>query len=175
LTYLTAGRALLPEDCWGRCAALTFELELHRAECEFLTGAFAAAEERLSMLSRRAGRLVDLAAVTCLEEELFTTFGRSDRAVEACLDYLRHLGVQWTVHATKEQVQQEYDRIWRQIGSRSIEELLDLPPMVDAECRATMDVLTAVITETLFSGKVLHLILAAQIEQLCTKPQNREV
>ena len=29
----------------------------HRAECEFLTGAFAAAEERLSMLSSRGGRL----------------------------------------------------------------------------------------------------------------------
>ena len=54
LTYLTAGRTLLPEDCWGRCAALTFAFEVHRAECEFLTGAFAAAEKRLSELSSRA-------------------------------------------------------------------------------------------------------------------------
>src|SRR6266852_2998855 len=38
LTYLGAGRALLPEDCWERCGALAFALELHRAECEFLTG-----------------------------------------------------------------------------------------------------------------------------------------
>ncbi|TMA87166.1 MAG: GAF domain-containing protein [Deltaproteobacteria bacterium] len=174
LTYLTAGRALLPEDCWGRCAALTFELELHRAECEFLTGAFAAAEERLSMLSRRAGRLVDLAAVTCLEEELFTTFGRSDRAVEACLDYLRHLGVQWTAHATKEQVQQEYERIWRQIGSRSIEELLDLPPMVDAECRATMDVLTAVMPAALFTAENLLSLVICRMANLSLEHGNSD-
>jgi predicted ATPase len=64
LTYLAAGLALLPKDCWERCGALTFALEFHRAECEFLTGALAAAEERLSMLSSRAARLVDLAAVT---------------------------------------------------------------------------------------------------------------
>ena len=174
LTYLTAGRALLPEDCWGRCAALAFELELHRAECEFLTGAFAAAEERLSMLSRRAGRLVDLAAVTCLEEELFTTFGRSDRAVEACLDYLRHLGVQWTAHATKEQVQQEYERIWRQIGSRSIEELLDLPPMVDAECRATMDVLTAVMPAALFTAENLLSLVICRMANLSLEHGNSD-
>ena len=52
LTYLTAGRTLLPEDSWERYGALTFAFEIHRAECEFLTGAFAAAEERLSIAVR---------------------------------------------------------------------------------------------------------------------------
>ena len=51
LTYLAAGAALLPDDAWERRHELTFALELHRAECEFLTGALAAAEERLTMLS----------------------------------------------------------------------------------------------------------------------------
>ena len=60
LTYFVAGRALLTEQSWEQRYALTFALEFQRAECEFLTGDFAAAEERLSMLSRRAaepGRL----------------------------------------------------------------------------------------------------------------------
>ena len=51
LTYLTAGAALLPENCWERRHELTFALELHRAECEFLTGALAEAEQRLAALS----------------------------------------------------------------------------------------------------------------------------
>jgi hypothetical protein len=71
--------------------------------------------------------LVDLATLTRLKEELFTTLGRSDRAVEACLDYLRHIGVQCSPHPAKEEVQQGYERLWRQIGSRSIEDLVDLP------------------------------------------------
>ena len=54
LTYLLAGAALLPEDCWERQHAMTFELEIHRAECEFVTGALTVAEERLPMLSSRA-------------------------------------------------------------------------------------------------------------------------
>jgi serine/threonine protein kinase len=63
LTYLVAGRALLAKESWEQRYALTFALEFQRAECEFLTGDFVAAEERLSMLSRRAGDLVDSAAV----------------------------------------------------------------------------------------------------------------
>src|SRR4029077_12643886 len=95
LTYLAAGRALLSEDRWERCGALTFALELHQAECEFLTGALASAEERLSMLSSRPGRLVDSAAVTQVREDLFMTLRRSDRAVEGWLGYLRHRRGHW--------------------------------------------------------------------------------
>src|SRR5260370_24871395 len=83
LTYLVAGRALLAEEeSWEELYALTFELEFQRAECEFLTGDFPAAEERLSMLSRRAANLVDSAAVARLQTELFTTLDQSGRAVE---------------------------------------------------------------------------------------------
>jgi hypothetical protein len=35
LTYLNAGAALLVEDCWEHQHELIFQLELHRAECEF--------------------------------------------------------------------------------------------------------------------------------------------
>src|SRR5882757_1684712 len=51
LTYLAAGAALLPEDSWERRHELSFALELHRAECEFLTGALAEAEQRLNVLA----------------------------------------------------------------------------------------------------------------------------
>src|SRR5712671_1016772 len=53
LTYLTAGAVMLSEDSWGRRHELTFALELNRAECEFLTGALAEAEQRLTALSAR--------------------------------------------------------------------------------------------------------------------------
>jgi hypothetical protein len=47
-TYITAGCALLPEDCWEHCFTLPFSLEFHLAECELLNGALAAAEDRLA-------------------------------------------------------------------------------------------------------------------------------
>jgi len=174
LTYFNASRALLPDDCWERCGALTFALESHRAECEFVTGAFAAAEERLSMLSSRAVGSVDFAAVTQLREELFTTLGRSDRAVEVCLDYLRHIGVEWSAHPTTEEVEREYERIWRQLGSRSIEELVELPLMTDPERRATMDVLTAVVTPALMIDENLHCMVICRMANLSLEHGNND-
>ena len=47
LTYLVEGLALLAEDSWEHQYALTFALEFQRAECEFMIGDCAAAEERL--------------------------------------------------------------------------------------------------------------------------------
>jgi PAS domain S-box-containing protein len=174
LTYLTAGRALLPENSWERRGALTFALEIHRAECEFLTGAYAAAEERLLLLSSRARRLVDYTTVTRLEVELFTTVGRNDRAVEACLAYLRRIGIQWTARPTEEEVGQEYERLWRQIGNRSIEDLVDLPLMTDPEGRAAMDILTVVLAPALLTDDDLLCLLICRMANLSLEHGNSD-
>ena len=111
-----AGAALLAEDCWERRHELIFALELHRAECEFLTGALADAEERLAALSTRAATTVERATVACLRMDLYTTLDQSGRAVAVGLDYLRHLGIDWSPHPTEEEVRREYERIWSQLG-----------------------------------------------------------
>jgi len=92
LTYFGSGRALLADDSWTRQYPLTFELELHHAECELMTGGMARAEEQLSVLASRTETLVDLAAVTCLRVNLYLMLGRSDRAVDAGLEYFGQMG-----------------------------------------------------------------------------------
>lgn len=144
LTYLVTGATLLPEDAWERRHKLAFELELLRAECEFVTGAMAAAEERLKGLSTHAANTVERAAVACLHIDLYTTLAQSSRAIAVGLDYLRHLGIEWSPHPTDGDVRREYDRIWSQLGSRSIEDMLELPLMTDPASLATIDVLTKV-------------------------------
>jgi PAS domain S-box-containing protein len=144
LTYLVTGATLLPEDSWECRHELTFELELLRAECEFVTGAMAAADERLKGLSTRAANTVERASVACLHIDLYTTLAQGSRAVAVGLDYLRHLGIEWSEHPTDEDVRREYDRIWAQLGSRTIEDLIELPLMTDPASLATMDVLTKV-------------------------------
>jgi predicted ATPase/signal transduction histidine kinase/GAF domain-containing protein len=164
LPYLAAGRALLAEDGWERCHALTFALELNWAECEYLTGDLASAEERLSTLSRRAQTAIDSAAVTFVRVNLYTNLDRSDRAVEVGLEYLGRVGIQWALHATEDDVRQDYEGLWRQLAGRSIEALVDLPPMTDPNWCATMDVLTAIAVpcyftdETIFHRAVVRMV-----------------
>ncbi len=174
LRYLIAGRALLAEESWEQQYALTFALEFERAECEFLTDDFGAAEERLSMLSCRAGNLVDSAAVTRLQTELYATLDKGDRAVEVGLEYLRRVGVDWSPHPTKAELQQEYERIWQQLGARPIEALVDLPPMTDTVCRATLDVLTAVEEPAYFADENLQCLVIARMANLSLEHGNSD-
>src|SRR5712672_2980504 len=111
LTYLTAGEALLPEDSWERRHELAFALALHRGECEFLTGALAEAEQRLAALSNRAANTVERATVACVRADLYTTLDQSSRAIAVGLDYLRHLGIDWSPHPTEEEARREYERL----------------------------------------------------------------
>jgi PAS domain S-box-containing protein len=142
LTYLNAGAALLVADCRKRRHELIFELELHRAECEFLTGALAAAEQRLNVLSTHAANTLERASVSCLRVDLYTTLDQDSRAIAVGLDYLRHLGIDWSLHPTEEEARREYERIWSQLGSRTIEDLIELPLMSDQASLATLDILT---------------------------------
>src|SRR6202790_1213099 len=144
LTYLVTGATLLPEDIWECRPELIFERGLLRAECEFVTGAMTAADERLKGLSARAANTVERASVACLHIDLYLTLAQSSRAIAVALDYLRHLGIEWSPHPTDEDVRREYDRIWSQLGSGSIEDMLELPLMTDPASLATIDVLTKV-------------------------------
>ncbi|WP_414718643.1 trifunctional serine/threonine-protein kinase/ATP-binding protein/sensor histidine kinase [Trinickia sp.] len=155
LTYLAAGARLLADDRWERCYELTFALEYHRAECELVTTDLAAAQERLTLLAQHARNLVDTAAVACLCMTLYTTMDRSDLGVEVCLDYQRHRGTHWSSHPTHDEVRQEYEQIWRQLGDRSIEALIDLPLMNDLEARANLNVLIEVVTSAMLTDKNL--------------------
>ena len=142
LKYLATGAALLTDDCWERRHELIFALELHRCECEFVTDRLADGAERATKLSSRAANTVELAMVAGLRVEFHTVLDQSERAVAVFLDYLRHLGIQWSLHPTNEEVRREYERIWAQIGNRTIEELIELPLMSDPASLATLDVLT---------------------------------
>jgi PAS domain S-box-containing protein len=164
LTYLTAGAALLAEDGWARRHELAFSLEINRAECEFLTGELATAEQRLAALSARAANTVELANVASLRVDLYTTLDQSERAVGVCLEYLRQLGIEWSPHPTGEEARREYERIWSQLGNRAIEEFIELPLMSDPASLATMDVLTKAVPPALFTDpNLLSLVICRAV------------
>jgi PAS domain S-box-containing protein len=145
LTYLIAGGELLKDDCWERRHELIFALELNRAECEFLTGQLSVAEERLAALSNRAATTVEQAVLTSLHMNVCTALLQTGRAVAVCLNYLRHVGIDWSPHPKEEEVLREYERILSMLGSRTIEDLIDLPLMDDPASLATVDVLIKVL------------------------------
>jgi PAS domain S-box-containing protein len=172
LTYLAAGAAVLPEDSWERRHELTFALELHRGECEFLTGALAEAEQRLAALSNRAANTVERATVACLRVDLYTTLDQGSRAIAVGLDYLRHLGIDWSPHPTEEEARREYERIWSQLGSRTIEALIELPLMSDPASLATLDLLTKIGPPAFYTDENLIALVTCRAVNLSLERGN---
>jgi len=166
LNYLITSAAFLTDDCWERRHELAFSVELNRAECEFLTGALTTAETRLAALSARAQNAIEQAAVACLRVDLYTALSQSDRAVAVGLDCLRQMSVQWSAHPSDEEVRREYEQITSRLGSRPIEELLDLPLMSDPLALATLDVLTALLPPAFFTDANLRALVVLKAVNL---------
>ncbi|HEX4166576.1 MAG TPA: AAA family ATPase, partial [Bryobacteraceae bacterium] len=166
LTYFAAGRTLLGDDCWERQYPLVFDLELHLAECEFLTGEYTSAEKRLSALLGRAATVVHRAAVTRLRQALYLTLDRPDRAIDVGLEYLRHVGIEWSQQPSHEDVCQELKRMWQLLDGRAIEQLIDLPLMSDLRWRATMDVFSGLFAPTLLTDSNLYDLVVLRMTTL---------
>jgi PAS domain S-box-containing protein len=177
LGYLSTGAALMTDDCWERRHRLAFELALNRAECEFLTGELAAAEERVNALSRRAADTVDRASVACLRMDVYTMLERTDRAVNVGLECLRSLGadwVGWSPHPTAEEMRREYEQVWSKLADRPIEGLIDLPLMSDPASLATLDVLTRLAPPAFFTDANLHSLITCRQVNLSLEHGNSD-
>jgi PAS domain S-box-containing protein len=156
--YFFIGSSLLMNDSAEGCPQLVFDLDLNLAECEFLTGKANPAEARLIALSQRTATLANLGCIVVVQASLYTHLGKVDRAVEICLQYLRRLGIVLPAHPKSEEVRQEYERLCQRINGRSIESLIDLPQMVDDECRRVMKIMTALLVPAnLFDGGLMDL------------------
>ena len=172
LTYLTTGVGLLADDAWERLHELRFALELHRAECEFVIGELALAEERLIVLSRRCADDKEHATVACLHIDLYTMMTQLERAVAVGLEYLRGVGIEWQLHPGKEDALGEYERIKSLLGSRSIEELMDLPLASDAAAVATIHVLVRMVPVALTLDPNLPCLLMCRAVSLILEHGN---
>src|SRR5271156_4321709 len=174
LQYFVSGQALLTDAAWERDHDLIFQLELQRAECEFLTGELAISAERVEMLRSRSSSTVELAMATCLGIDVYMAISQMDRAITIGLDYLRHVAIDWPLKPTEEQVRSEYERIWSRLGSREIEEVMDFPLMSDPASIATLDVLTKVLSSAVFTDANLFALVVCGAVSLSIEHGNND-
>jgi len=174
LKYLGAGRALLTEETWERNYPLIFSTEYLMAECELLTGDKIAAENRLSVLPQRTNNRHDFCVATRLRLTLYTTLDRCDRAVDVFLEWLRSEGTVWSNRPTSDDVLREYQRIWALLGGRQIEELMDLPLVVDPEVLDTLDVFTEIVTPSILFDEHLSTLVVCRLVTLSLEHGNSD-
>jgi PAS domain S-box-containing protein len=140
--YLAAGMALLDETYWDSQYELMFSLRLERAECEYLTGEFDRAEQLIAELLQRGASKVDLAAVYHLKILLHILQSENPLAVDSALTCLNLFSMDIPAHPSWDQVQAEYETVWRNLEGRPIEGLIDLPLMKNPELQAATRLLS---------------------------------
>src|SRR5271165_5160985 len=167
--YLSAGMDLLGSNAWEHRYELGFGLWLERAECEYLNGNFEKTEELAEELLFKVASKVDNAAAYRLKILLQMMRAEYRQAVDTGLECLRLFGIQMPAHPTREQVQAAYEKIWLNLGRRSIESLIDLPLMTDPEKQAAMRVLSVLASAAFFTDSNLFYLLVYQMAKASLK------
>jgi PAS domain S-box-containing protein len=159
--YLAAGMALF--DDGDSQYGLLFSLWLERAECEFLSGCLDQAEPLIGKLLRRGASKVDQAAAYRLKVQLHVVKSENPQAVDSALTCLKLFGIDLPAHPTQEQVQAEYETVWRNLAGRPIESLIDLPLMTDPGLQAAMRLLSALFEAAYFTDFQLCCLLLCRM------------
>jgi PAS domain S-box-containing protein len=163
-TYFSVAMALLGNEGWSRCYELAFSVYLERAECEFLSGNFSDAERFIENLLGQDAPKIDKAAVYRLKIDLHVVKSEMAPAANSCLDCLSLLGVEMSAHPTGTEVHAEYEKVWKNLDGRSIESLIQLPPMTKAEMQAAMRTLSLLFVPALLTdNNLLYLHLCKMV------------
>jgi predicted ATPase/signal transduction histidine kinase/GAF domain-containing protein len=161
--YLVSGMALLDQRAWSSQYEFTFSLWLERAQCELLIGNFEKAEQLIIELLQRAVSKVDQAAVYHLKVRLHTVTGEYPQAVDNALLCLRLFDIELPAHPSWEEVQAEYETIWRNLDRHSLESLIDLPQMTDPEMQVAMQVFSNLAEVSWFTDVNLYRMLVCRM------------
>jgi predicted ATPase/signal transduction histidine kinase/GAF domain-containing protein/ActR/RegA family two-component response regulator len=160
--YFAAGMLLLDEANWGSEYDLTFNLWLERAQCDLQGGHFERAEQLIAELLRRAASKVDKAAVYQVKVLLHTVKSENPEAVACALTCLRLFDIDLPAHPTFENVQAEYEAVWRTLEGRPTETLIDLPLMSDPGLQAATQVLSVLGPPAYFTDFHLFCLVACR-------------
>ncbi|MGK4005827.1 AAA family ATPase [Sorangium sp. So ce1036] len=172
--FFAAGMALLAEDRWETQHELAYDLGLERAHAAYITGSAEEAERLLEELLERARTRLERAAVVELAVALNVTRGRCARAVEIGRSCLRAWDIDLPLHVTDEELEAETESVWQALGGRSIEDLIDLPPMAHPEIKVAMGVLRGMVISSYFVDQNLHYLLVMRMIKLSLRHGNDE-
>ncbi|MGH8070824.1 MAG: sigma 54-interacting transcriptional regulator [Candidatus Entotheonellia bacterium] len=177
LMYFEAGIDLLTEAHWDVDYALLFTLQLETAECEYLSGRFVQAERTFDWLLDRAQTPLDKAKIYALKILQYEHMSRYTEAIRTGREGLALFGLSFPdlPEAKQAALDAELTAIQTLQGERTVEALIELPTMQDAEVHAAMTLLSTLHTSCFLSGdKPLTLLNIATMVRLSLTHGNVE-
>ncbi|MCL6749576.1 GAF domain-containing protein, partial [Nostoc sp. CCCryo 231-06] len=142
--FFSVAMNLLAENAWIEQYEQTFTLFRELAECEFLTGNLAQAEELFELLFIKAASNLDKSNIYMLQIRLYQVAGRYEEALTLGLEALKFFGV--TFPDTNEEVQAaiaiEKNQVLTNLGDRQVSDLINAPVIQDPNIKTVISLLT---------------------------------
>ncbi|HEX5748825.1 MAG TPA: AAA family ATPase [Archangium sp.] len=170
--YLSLAFTLIPGDPWETDPALAFKVQFDQAGSELVSGNFAQTLRLLEGLRARARRRVDIAAVYGLRHELHLIAGELQASVTCLLECLALLGMPMDPHPSWEEALAAREEVQALLGARSIESLVELPLMTDADMKPVMSVLARLFPSAYLTDNNLLVLHVCRLVSLSLRYGN---
>jgi len=159
--YAAIGLNLLGESAWQRQYEMTLNLHDIAAEVASLCGEFDQMNQWIDTVIHHTRTPLERVSVYIVKIQALTSQNKFLEAIAIGLLILKELGVELPDRPTSEDIQQAVQEINCSIGDRPIEELFDLPAMVDAQKLAAMQVAASIATACYVVGSSLFALATA--------------
>src|SRR6185437_15267760 len=120
----------------------------------------------LLVLSQCSATVEASAEVATLRAQLYTSERQIERAVGVCLGFLRQVGINWSPHPSRSEVEEERLQLRRLAENFTDEQLHALPVMKDPIQHATMRVLADLVTPAYLTDRNLSDIMLLSAARL---------
>jgi predicted ATPase/signal transduction histidine kinase len=162
--YLTTGIQLLANDSWETKHHLTLALYETATEAAYLAGNFEQMEKLAEVVLLRKP-LLEKVKVYEVKIQAYGAQNQALEAVNTALTYLKLLGVEFPEHPDQSDIQLAMAELTSNLNGRPIEDLINLPEMIEAQALAIMRIISTAISVTYtVAPKLFPLIVLKQIE-----------
>jgi predicted ATPase/signal transduction histidine kinase len=162
--YAAIGLNLLGESAWQRQYEMTLNLHEIAAEVASLCGEFDQMDRWIDTVIHHTRTPLERVSVYTVKIQALSSQNKFLEAIAIGLLSLKELGVELPDRPTSEDIQQAVQEINSSIGDRAIEELFDLPAMVDTQKLAAMQVAASIAAACYLVGSsLLALVTALQV------------
>jgi predicted ATPase/signal transduction histidine kinase/ActR/RegA family two-component response regulator len=148
--YLQIGIELLSFECWETQYQLTLDLYIAATEAAYLVGDLVRMEEISEIVLRSARTILDKVSIYRIQIAALTANGRGEEALIKGVKVLSQLGFELPTIPDEAKTAEALEILNDQLQGRQIEELLDLPTIVDLQAKLAMELLSD-LSATIFN------------------------
>ncbi len=170
--YLRVAMELLPADSWQSHYDLTLAIYESTAEAEYLNINYEDSKKLVDIVVQKSKNLLEKVNVYELQIQSYNAQNRVVEALNTGLEVLKLLGISFPQNPNALNIVAGLSNTKLSLGLKRIEDLANLPEMIDPEKQAAMRILSGILSSAIQAKPRLVPLLAFRMVKLCIKYGN---